>query len=199
MPNANLGIVVSASRTRRQMIQRMGRVLRRKPLGSGARFVIIFSADTLEDPRYSDGGDGFLEEIESISESSFIFGPDQTDKLATFLDYTGPDTIVEPVTAGRFVAPVLSPDEITEWAEETPYLEIRSPELPTISQPKIVKEKPGCRPARTPRHPPGRRQGMGPAVHGLRRDPPNPGRSSGRPSTTRSPAPASTDPTVQRN
>ena len=30
MPDANLGIVMSASRTRRQMIQRMGRILRRK-------------------------------------------------------------------------------------------------------------------------------------------------------------------------
>ena len=30
VPDANLGIVMSASRTRRQMIQRMGRILRRK-------------------------------------------------------------------------------------------------------------------------------------------------------------------------
>jgi RNA polymerase primary sigma factor len=142
VPNANLGIVVSASRTRRQMIQRMGRILRRKPLGSGARFVIIFSADTLEDPRYSDGGDGFLDEIENISESSHIFGPEQTAQLSEFLSYNGPAEIIEPETVGFFAAPNLSPDEITEWADSAPYLEIRAPELPTISQPKIVKEKP---------------------------------------------------------
>ena len=34
VPDANLGIVMSASRTRRQMIQRMGRILRRKEPGS---------------------------------------------------------------------------------------------------------------------------------------------------------------------
>ena len=34
VPDANLGIVMSASRTRRQMIQRMGRILRRKRPGS---------------------------------------------------------------------------------------------------------------------------------------------------------------------
>ena len=33
VPDANLGVVMSASRTRRQMIQRMGRILRRKRAG----------------------------------------------------------------------------------------------------------------------------------------------------------------------
>ena len=50
VPDANLGIVMSASRTRRQMIQRMGRILRRKQPGVAARFVIMFAKDTLEDP-----------------------------------------------------------------------------------------------------------------------------------------------------
>ena len=50
VPDANLGIVMSASRTRRQMIQRMGRILRRKRPGVAARFVIMFAKDTLEDP-----------------------------------------------------------------------------------------------------------------------------------------------------
>jgi hypothetical protein len=50
--------------------------------------------------------------------------------------------VIEPDTVGYFTTPDLSPEEITEWAESAPYLEIRSPELPTISQPKIVKEKP---------------------------------------------------------
>jgi superfamily II DNA or RNA helicase len=43
VPDANLGIVMSASRTRRQMIQRMGRILRRKQPGIAARFVIMFA------------------------------------------------------------------------------------------------------------------------------------------------------------
>ena len=143
VPNANLGLVVSASRTRRQMIQRMGRILRRKPLGSGARFVIIFAADTLEDPRFSEDRDGFLEEIEAIAESSRIFRPSEFDELATFLDYNGPAVVTEPVTVGRFEAPDLKPEDLTEWtAEAQPYLEMISPELPSVRQPRVVKEKP---------------------------------------------------------
>ena len=96
VPNANLGIVVSASRTRRQMIQRMGRILRRKESGNGARFVIIFAADTLEDPRVREDRDGFLDEIESISESIHIFRQTEFDHITRFLDYTGPDDPVDP-------------------------------------------------------------------------------------------------------
>lgn len=143
VPNANLGLVVSASRTRRQMIQRMGRILRRKPLGSGARFVIIFASETLEDPRFGEDRDGFLEEIESIAESSRIFRPDEFDDLATFLDYTGPDRLIEPDTVGTFETPAMPAPGAEEWiAEAQPYLELVSPELPTVRQPRVVREKP---------------------------------------------------------
>ena len=54
VPDANLGVVMSASRTRRQMIQRMGRILRRKRAGVAARFVIMFAKDTFEDPANRD-------------------------------------------------------------------------------------------------------------------------------------------------
>ena len=70
VPDANLGIVMSASRTRRQMIQRMGRILRRKQPGVAARFVIMFAKDTLEDPTNRIERDGFLDEIERISEAT---------------------------------------------------------------------------------------------------------------------------------
>jgi len=142
VPNANLGVVVSASRTRRQMIQRMGRILRRKPQGSGARFVILFAADTLEDPRLTDGRDGFLEEIEEIAESTRIFRPNETGDLTDFLDYRGPAVIVEPVTVGSFDAPVLSPEDLESRWTDTRYLAIEAPELPEIAKPKVVKKKP---------------------------------------------------------
>ena len=82
------------------MIQRMGRILRRKPLAAAA-FVIIFAADTLEDPRFSEDRDGFLEEIEEIAESSRIFKPSEFDHLATFLDYSGPRCSHSPRRSGR--------------------------------------------------------------------------------------------------
>jgi ERCC3/RAD25/XPB C-terminal helicase len=96
VPDANLGIVMSASRTRRQMIQRMGRILRRKRVGVAARFVIMFAKDTLEDPANRTERDGFLDEIERISEGTGIFEGAPFDALASFLAQPGPDVLPEP-------------------------------------------------------------------------------------------------------
>lgn len=62
VPAADLAIVLAASQSRRQMTQRMGRVLRRKPDGRLARFVIVFVQDTVEDPRRG-AHEGFLDEL----------------------------------------------------------------------------------------------------------------------------------------
>lgn len=96
VPDADLGIVMSASRTRRQMIQRMGRILRRKKPGGRARFVIIFARDTLEDPAHRIDRDGFVEEIEGISEATGVFDSERFDLLAEFLDAPGPLDVPEP-------------------------------------------------------------------------------------------------------
>jgi RNA polymerase primary sigma factor len=96
VPDANLGIVMSASRTRRQMIQRMGRILRRKQPGVAARFVIMFARDTLEDPAHRIDRDGFLDEIERISEAVRVFDDVRSEDLEAFLAAPGPDTVPEP-------------------------------------------------------------------------------------------------------
>ena len=114
VPNANLGIVVSASRTRRQMIQRMGRILRRKEQGSGARFVIIFAKDTLEDPMANQERDGFLEEIERISEDSRVFSNNERERLVDFLNYLGPAVVTPPNHVGPMTAGDTSPGKSTE-------------------------------------------------------------------------------------
>lgn len=62
VPAADLGIVIAASRSRRQMIQRMGRILRRKSDGRPARFVIMYVEGSSEDPEQP-GHEGFLELI----------------------------------------------------------------------------------------------------------------------------------------
>lgn len=100
VPDANLGVVMSASRTRRQMIQRMGRVLRRKRPGVSARFVIMFAKDTLEDPSTRIDRDGFLDEIEEIAESMGTYGEERFDALDAFLDRPGPPVVVEPLRLG---------------------------------------------------------------------------------------------------
>jgi RNA polymerase primary sigma factor len=52
VPDADLGIVLASNRSRRQMIQRMGRVLRVKKDGGPARFVVMYAIDTVEDPHH---------------------------------------------------------------------------------------------------------------------------------------------------
>ena len=87
---------MSASRTRRQMIQRMGRILRRKRPGVAARFVIMFAKDTLEDPTNRIERDGFLDEIERISEATGVFDSAQFEALDAFLAAPGPEVVPEP-------------------------------------------------------------------------------------------------------
>jgi superfamily II DNA or RNA helicase len=102
VPDANLGIVMSASRTRRQMIQRMGRILRRKRPGVAARFVIMFAKNTLEDPANRVERDGFLDEIERISEATGVFDSERFEDLGSFLARPGPPVVPEPERLARY-------------------------------------------------------------------------------------------------
>jgi len=104
VPDADLGIVVNASRTRRQMIQRMGRILRRKRPGVGARFVILYATDTIEDPSMRFERDGFLDEIERIALESANFDAADFERIEAFLDQPGPQTVVEPHRVGPLAA-----------------------------------------------------------------------------------------------
>jgi hypothetical protein len=110
VPDADLGIVVNASRTRRQMIQRMGRILRRKRPGVGARFVILYATDTIEDPSMRFERDGFLDEIERISLESAAFEAADFERIEAFLDQPGPQTVTEPVRVGPFAPATAGPD-----------------------------------------------------------------------------------------
>lgn len=68
VPDADLAIVLAASQSRRQMIQRMGRVLRPKPDGRRATFLVVFVADTVEDPGRG-AHETFLTEITAVADS----------------------------------------------------------------------------------------------------------------------------------
>ncbi|MGH9098823.1 MAG: DEAD/DEAH box helicase, partial [Acidimicrobiales bacterium] len=67
VPAADLAVISGASRSRRQMIQRMGRVLRRKPDERRARFAVLFVEDTVEDPRLGAHA-AFLEEVTAVAD-----------------------------------------------------------------------------------------------------------------------------------
>ncbi|MGI9015759.1 MAG: DEAD/DEAH box helicase [Euzebya sp.] len=66
VPDAELALVLAAFRTRRQMIQRLGRVLRLKPDGRAARLIIAYASDTREDPALGAQED-FLAEVIGVA------------------------------------------------------------------------------------------------------------------------------------
>ena len=66
VPDVNLGIVMGASSSRRQMIQRLGRVIRLKQDSGRARFAILYVNDTVEDPETGARAD-FMTEVEDAA------------------------------------------------------------------------------------------------------------------------------------
>jgi superfamily II DNA or RNA helicase len=73
VPEADLAVIIGASRSRRQMIQRMGRVLRRKPDHRRARFAVLYVESTIEDPAQG-AQETFLEEITEVADEVRPFG-----------------------------------------------------------------------------------------------------------------------------
>jgi len=83
LPTVDLGIVTTASRSRRQMIQRLGRVVRRKPGGRVVSFVILYAAGTVEDP--NDGAhEGFFDMVVGVAED--VHRLDDEWIVADFMD-----------------------------------------------------------------------------------------------------------------
>jgi len=85
VPDADLAVIVASSKQRRQMIQRMGRVMRRKHDGRDARFLILFVKGTDEDPRMG-AHELFVDELLEVARESAIFEVDQSSAVRTFLD-----------------------------------------------------------------------------------------------------------------
>ena len=85
VPAADLAVILASSQSRRQMIQRMGRVLRRKSDGRLARFVVVHVEGTVEDPALG-AHEGFLDEVTGVADGvrCFSSGPD-AEALNMFL------------------------------------------------------------------------------------------------------------------
>ncbi|MFC7959666.1 DEAD/DEAH box helicase [Rhodococcoides kroppenstedtii] len=67
VPAVDVGVIIASSSSRRQMIQRMGRVLRPKPGDRAAAFVILYVPGTMEDPALG-AHEAFLEQLLSVAE-----------------------------------------------------------------------------------------------------------------------------------
>ena len=82
VPAADLAIVVAASRSKRQMIQRLGRVLRTKEDGRLARLVVLYAKGTFEDPA-SGGHEAFLNVVTDVAAEVRRFDADAMGSAIT--------------------------------------------------------------------------------------------------------------------
>ncbi len=86
VPEADLAIIAASSKTRRQMVQRMGRVLRRKVDNRLARFAVMSIKGTTEDPA-TGSHEAFLEEVTDVADDVGKFeSPGDLDDVLHFLD-----------------------------------------------------------------------------------------------------------------
>ncbi len=86
VPAADVAVILAASRSRRQMIQRMGRVLRRKADGRRARFVVVSVEGTTEDPALG-AHDGFLDEVTDVADEVRRFpSTSSTTQVSAFVN-----------------------------------------------------------------------------------------------------------------
>ncbi len=86
VPDADLGVIMASSRSRRQLIQRLGRVLRRRP-GKTARFVVLYAENTVEDPHATGYMPDFYEDCLPWARDvgHFELGAGDLPKLLAFL------------------------------------------------------------------------------------------------------------------
>ena len=90
IPDADLAVVLAAFRTRRQLVQRLGRVLRRKPDNRAAALVLAYAIATAEDPDRG-GHRGFLEQVSAAARAVDVFDTaSDTEALTAWLSCDGP-------------------------------------------------------------------------------------------------------------
>lgn len=78
VPAADLAIVLASSRSRRQMVQRMGRVVRKKKDGRLARLAILYVVGSSEDPKVAH--EDFLYLVTGVARDIVYFGPNASPK-----------------------------------------------------------------------------------------------------------------------
>jgi superfamily II DNA or RNA helicase len=85
VPEADLAVIVAASQSQRQMIQRLGRVVRLKEDGRPARLVIMYVRGTTEDPA-TGGHEAFLDLVLEVAQEQQDFRADEIDPLLAYLE-----------------------------------------------------------------------------------------------------------------
>lgn len=89
VPQVDVGVIVSASQSRRQMIQRLGRIVRPNSSGDPSTLFLMYLKGTREDP-HQGGHEGFLEEVLPHAAQVRYFDADaDTDDIADWYNATG--------------------------------------------------------------------------------------------------------------
>ncbi|MCI2266759.1 sigma-70 family RNA polymerase sigma factor [Sediminivirga luteola] len=84
VPVADLAINMASHRQQRQLVQRLGRVIRRKPDGAAGRFIHVFAMHTIEDPERS--GSSLFEAVTPYAQQVHHWTlPRDADALVTAL------------------------------------------------------------------------------------------------------------------
>lgn len=86
VPEAELAIIIAASKSKRQMIQRMGRVIRKKNPPRPAKILITYVKGTSEDPIDGGGHEGFLAEVEPHALELSMFSSKNPSAISSWLE-----------------------------------------------------------------------------------------------------------------
>jgi superfamily II DNA or RNA helicase len=86
VPEAEVAVIVATSKTARQMIQRMGRVIRLKKDGRSARIVVLYIKGTGEDPDLG-GHEAFLDAVRPFAASELMTTVEHPNELIDWLLY----------------------------------------------------------------------------------------------------------------
>lgn len=114
VPDAELAVVLSGSRTERQMIQRLGRVIRRKSSGGMGRLVYLYARDTVEDPETQTS---FLPNIIPFARAigSFDLARETDDLVQFLLRPSDPEPVDDPSDEPVVPEPEESTDSWILW------------------------------------------------------------------------------------
>jgi RNA polymerase primary sigma factor len=117
VPEADLGIIVAANRSRRQMVQRLGRVIRKKDDGRVGRLVVLYSKGTVEDPDVQ--GEEFLARVLPFARNVEFFDIEQDlARIEEYLRY--PTLPVKPAAPTTPPEPRAGDDASDQEAPKAP-------------------------------------------------------------------------------
>ena len=83
VPSADLAIIFASHSNKRQMIQRMGRVLRKKEGNRIAKIIRLYAIETSEDPHFGAHED-FFESINDVADATVII---DYNNIGNIIDY----------------------------------------------------------------------------------------------------------------